>query len=181
MRSTRFAFVLGGSGVLAILVACALAAAQQQSNSQKTEGGGNAAIGSDGATHEHVTLTPDQLKWGDAPPSLPRGGQMAVLEGDPGKAGPFTIRFKSPANFKVPPHWHSVAENITVIEGTFYIGDGDTFDKSKMTALPVGGFTSMPAKMHHFAYMEQPGIIQIHGMGPFDIHYINPDDDPRRK
>jgi hypothetical protein len=173
MRWTRFLFLVGSTLPAIIVIAVASA---QQSTEVKAD-----SAKSDEGMHEHIVLTPDQLKWGDTPPGLPRGGQMAVLEGDPGKPGPYTIRFKSPADFKVPPHWHSVAEHITVIEGTFYIGAGDTFDKSKMTALPVGGYTSMPAKMHHFAYFEQPGIIQIHGTGPFDINYINPDDDPRKK
>lgn len=129
----------------------------------------------------HVVLAPDQLKWGPAPAGLPPGSLMAVLDGDPGKEGPFTLRAKFPAGYKVPPHWHSVAEHITVLSGTFAIGDGDRFDKDAAVKLPGGGYTSMPAKMHHFAYCEGDTIIQVHGTGPFDITYINPADDPRKQ
>jgi len=53
----------------------------------------------------HVLVTPDQITWGPAPPSLPPGAQLAVLEGDPSKAGvPFTMRVKLPDGYRVPPH-----------------------------------------------------------------------------
>ena len=131
------------------------------------------------AAPQHVVLTPDQLKWSDQmPPGLPAGGQMAVLEGDPAK-GAFTVRLKAPANFVIKPHFHSAGEHITVIEGTFYVGSGDTFEKTKATALPAGGFTAMPAGMRHFAFNDQPCVIQIHSDGPFDITYVNAADDPR--
>ena len=128
----------------------------------------------------HVVLTPDQLKWGPAPAGLPPGSQMAVLDGDPGKEGLFTLRAKLPAGYKVPPHWHSTDEHITVLSGTLLIGDGETLDKTAATKLPAGGYMAMPAKMHHFAFCDEETIIQVHAMGPFDITYIHPGDDPRR-
>src|SRR4051794_34480543 len=71
--------------------------------------------GKDGA---HVMVRPDAIKWGPAPPGLPPGASAAVLMGDPTKAVPYVIRAKLPDGYKVPPHWHSVAENVTVIQGT---------------------------------------------------------------
>jgi anti-sigma factor ChrR (cupin superfamily) len=130
---------------------------------------------------EHVMVTPTDLKWGDAPPALPPGAKVAVLEGDPTKPGPYTIRLKTPANYKIPAHWHTKAERVTIISGAFNIGMGDKLDPAKGNKLPAGSFFLIPAKMNHFAWGGEETIVQINGNGPFDIHYINPADDPRNK
>src|SRR6187402_2394727 len=75
----------------------------------------------------HKMMTPAQIVWGPAPPGLPAGSQAAVLSGDPGKPGPFTIRAKLPAGYKMPPHWHATDEHLTVMSGTLAMGMGDTF------------------------------------------------------
>src|SRR5438132_1257548 len=77
---------------------------------------------------EHVFVTPEMLKWGPGPRSLPPGAQVAALSGDPAKEGLFTIRIKFPDGYKVPPHWHPVDENVTVLQGTFMMGTGEKFD-----------------------------------------------------
>lgn len=132
------------------------------------------------APSPHVALEPSALKWGDAPPGLPAGAKVAVLSGDPSKAGPFAIRAKFPAGYKISPHWHPSDENITVISGTFALGMGDAFDQAAMQGLPAGGYSVLPAKMNHFAMAKTAAVIQITGMGPFAITYVNPADDPRQ-
>lgn len=127
----------------------------------------------------HAMLNNADLKWMDVPPGLPKGAMVAVLSGDPSKAGTFTIRLKFPANYAVKPHWHPTAENITVIEGTLYMGTQETFNKQNAGKLEKGGFASMPAKFVHYAFCNDPVVLQIHGMGPFAITYINKNDDPR--
>lgn len=118
------------------------------------------------------------MKWGDAPPTLPKGAKVAVLVGDPGKAGPFVIRLKMPPGYKVPPHWHSKAENVTVISGALSLGMGDTLDMKAAQTLKMGGFHSIGAQIHHYAFSKSGAVVQIHGEGPFDITYINPADNP---
>jgi len=120
------------------------------------------------------------IKWADAPPVLPKGAKIAVLYGDPFKPGPYVIRLKMPIGYKIAPHWHSQAENLTVISGTFNIGAGDTMDKAQAHRMNTGGFHYLPAKAHHYAYTSTVTVLQIHGEGPFDITYINPDDDPQK-
>jgi len=130
----------------------------------------------------HVATTADELKWGPAPSGLPPGAKLAVVSGDPSKAGlPFTMRVKFPDGYQVPPHWHPTDENVTVIQGTVNIGAGDKFDQSASKALPAGSFALMPKNMHHFAWASGETIVQIHGVGPFAINYVNPADDPRKK
>src|SRR5687768_6003635 len=66
----------------------------------------------------HRVITPDELRWVNAPPHLPTGAKVAILAGDPTKEGPFTMRLRAPDGYRVPPHWHQQAENLTIIAGT---------------------------------------------------------------
>ena len=130
---------------------------------------------------DHVVAKPDDIKWGPAPPGLPAGAKAAVLMGDPGKAVPYVLRAKLPDGYKVPPHWHPTDENVTVIQGTLMVGKGEKFNAEGSEALPVGSFMRMPKEMRHFAWAKGETIIQVHGIGPFDINYVNAADDPRKK
>jgi hypothetical protein len=134
-----------------------------------------------GTVPAHTFITPTDIKWGDAPPTLPQGAKIAVLQGDPGKAGPFVMRILTPAGgYKIAPHWHTQDEQLTVISGMLYIGPGDKFSKRAARALPRGGFHFLPSKEHHYAFTTGRTIVQINGNGPFDINYINPADDPQK-
>jgi hypothetical protein len=131
---------------------------------------------------EHHTVVPvDKVQWNPAPPILPPGAQLAVLEGNPGAKGPIVMRLKLPADYVIPPHWHSMHERITVISGTFNIGNGDAVDRKTSQPLTAGGFLSLPAKMHHYAWVKVPTVVQINLEGPFDLFYVNPADDPQKK
>jgi len=127
-------------------------------------------------------FTPDQIKWGPAPPVVEPGAQFALLEGDPmASSGDFTIRLKMPSGYKINPHWHPKRENVTVISGTFKAGMGDTFDQSKMMTFPAGSFIYLDPDMHHYAMAEGEVIVQVHGMSPLQFNYINPQDDPSKR
>lgn len=132
------------------------------------------------AKGEAISLNPSELKWGDPPPDLPRGAQLAVLHGDPSKHAPFTIRLKAPAGYKIAPHWHTNDEQLTIIQGTFVLHMGDSMD-APATTLQAGGFHFLPGKMHHAAECKDETVVQIDGMGPFDIHYLNPADNPAKR
>lgn len=125
-------------------------------------------------------ITPKEIQWVPAPPSLPKGAMIAVLQGDPGKPGPFVMRIQTPGGYKVSPHWHSQDEYLTVISGTLFIGIGDRYEPSTARGLGPGGFHFLPARTHHYAYAKKPTVVQVNGNGPFDITYINPADDPRK-
>jgi Cupin len=128
----------------------------------------------------HRIVTPKDLKWTDLG-SLPRGAQVAVMEGDPNKEGLVTIRIRLPANYRVPPHYHETVERSTILSGTLYIGMGDKFDEQKSTAMPPGTLLLMPPKMPHFAWTKEEVIFQLNVMGPWTVTYLNPADDPRAK
>ena len=119
-----------------------------------------------------IVLTPDQVKLGPAK-GLPAGWQTAVLAGSPDRKGPYVERVKLPANALVPPHTHPDTENITVLEGSFGIGEGTVADKAKGRVLPVGSFYRLPANTPHFAWAGADGAtIQIHGVGPSGIKML---------
>src|SRR5881394_1383715 len=88
---------------------------------------------------------PDALDWADGPPSLPPGAQIAVLEGDPTKPGPFVMRVKLPDGYKVPPHTHPKPERVTVLSGSFHLGMGDRFDPKHAVELRAGTYGTWPA------------------------------------
>jgi hypothetical protein len=126
-----------------------------------------------------VTPDPSNLKWGPAPVGLPPGSQVAVVSGDPGGNGAYVIRVKMPVDYTVPPHTHPTDENVTVLSGTLHFAMGGTFDKSKGDPVKTGGFFRAEQGMQHYAWASEPTVIQIHGMGPFAIQYVNSADDPR--
>ena len=128
----------------------------------------------------HVYPASD-MEWKDGPGSLPAGAKFAVLEGDPAKEGAFTMRLQLPDGFRIPPHFHTGVEHVTVISGTFNVGMGEKLDPATATKMPAGTFGYWPAGMRHFAFTEGPTTLQLHGQGPWTITYVNPADDPRAK
>jgi quercetin dioxygenase-like cupin family protein len=120
------------------------------------------------------------VKWMPGPPGLPAGAEFAVLAGDPGKPGVFTIRARMPAGFVVPPHWHPSDEHLTLLSGDMSIGMGTTLDRSKARPMAPGGFAVAAARMNHFVFTNGGATIQVTAQGPFGITYVNPADDPRK-
>jgi len=127
----------------------------------------------------HTVVQSETVTWGPAPPSLPAGAQAAVLLGHPSKEGPFVMRLKFPAGFTVMPHQHSKDEMITVIAGRFGVGAGEKLDRASANLLSPASFVHLPAGMPHFAWADGDTIVQINGVGPFDVQYIDPRHDPR--
>ena len=107
--------------------------------------------------------------------------RLQSIEGQLNEAVPFTFRLKFPANYQIPAHWHPAIEHVTVISGTFNMGTGDKLDRSKTKALSAGSVAIMQPKTNHFAWAKEETIVQVHGVGPWAINYVNPVDDPRKK
>jgi ketosteroid isomerase-like protein len=129
----------------------------------------------------HAMIPANTLKWGDAPPGFPAGAQIAVVSGDPSQAQPYVLRAQFPANYRLAPHSHPTTENATLLSGTVALGMGEKWDDSAMQDVGPGGFATLPAGMRHFLPSKTASTIQLHGIGPFDINYVNAADDPRTK
>ncbi len=104
---------------------------------------------------------------------------MAVVSGDPGKAAPFTVELSMPDGYRIPPHFHPTDETVTVKQGTFLVGMGDTLDLSKTKTMKAGDQGQVPAKHHHYAATKGATIVSVTAMGPFAMTYVNPADDPQ--
>ena len=157
------------SDALAILFAISLGSAAVLSTAAQPQAG-----------EAHHTVVPaDAVRWGPAPPSLPPGAEAAALLGSPAKEGPFVLRLKFPSGFTVPPHRHSKDEFVTVISGRFAVAAGEKLDRAAAKPLPAGSFVHLPAGMPHYAWADGETVVQINGMGPFDVKYVDPKDDPR--
>src|SRR6266540_3977312 len=129
---------------------------------------------------DHVMVSPKDLQWTDVP-SLPPGAKIAVIEGPMNEAKPFTVRLKFPANYRIPAHSHPAIEHVTVISGTFNMGSGDKLDQKKTKALSAGSVVIMQPKTNHFGWTKTETVVQLHGVGPWGVTYVNPADDPRKK
>jgi len=140
-----------------------------------------ATIGVAVAQDGHVMSAPKDLKWGNPPAVFEKGASFALVSGDPSKEGLYVVRLKMPAGYRINPHWHPTDEHVTVISGTFALGMGEKFDKSTMTDLPTGGYALLPAKMPHYAMAKTASVVQVHGMGPFALTYVNAADDPSQR
>lgn len=122
---------------------------------------------------------PADLKWMAGPPGLPAGATFAVVSGDPGKKGMFTVQIKMPPNYAVRPHWHPTDENVTLVSGRLAYGMSDQLDRAAAQAINPGEKVVMKAKGHHWVFTGDGAEIQVSAMGPFMITYVDPADDPR--
>ena len=131
-----------------------------------------------GSMPDHVIVPLNQVKW--MPSEFP-GISMAVMQGDPSKAGePFTVLFKAPAGFKFAPHFHPTDENVFVLQGKMGLGMGDTMDVSGAEA-GVGTYARVSKDAHHYAWSKEGATFSVSAIGPFAITFVNPKDDPRPK
>lgn len=136
------------------------------------------------AADEKMVLIPsgDAIKWGDPPPTLPKGTKLTVLVGDPGKPGPFVLRVYFPPNSVVGPHTHKTPENLTLISGELYHQMGEKMDKNGGDQLKPGAFVYLPADMPHSVWTKgETTVVQVTGTGPFGLNYLNPADDPSKQ
>lgn len=141
--------------------------------------GVSAAAAGETRPGEPVVLAPQAVEWSDAPPSLPDGAEAAVLAGTLDGEGSRTFRLRFPDGYRVPPHSHPMREHITVIDGTLMLGLGETEEREDMRPLGAGAFHVLPVGDHHYVRAEGETIVQVQGVGPFGIEYVDPEDDPR--
>jgi hypothetical protein len=141
---------------------------------------GGAGVLAVSAARADETVTPKQLKW-TQPPNLPKGVQVAIVQGKPNESGPYIYEVKYPANYKVAPHSHSDSRTYVVVSGTLYIGEGEKFDQASLKALPAGSVLTYTAGTKHFAASKQPVTFVVSGTGPSELTYVNPSDNPQKK
>ena len=132
------------------------------------------------ADDHHATVQAGALRW-VAPAAYNQGAQIALVRGDPTTEGMYVIRLKVPAGFRIPAHTHPNDENVPVLSGSFNIGTGDKLDETKVETVRAGGFSFVARSMTHYAWFSEDTVLQLHGMGPQGVTYVNPADDPRKR
>jgi quercetin dioxygenase-like cupin family protein len=121
---------------------------------------------------EIVGLTADEVRW-FTPPYYNDGRQRAHLFGDSSQGGTWIDRVKIPGGSRVLAHTHAQDELVTVIEGTWYLGEGAKFDSAKLKGYRAGSFIVIPAGVPHFvAAKEGTVVVQLSGIGKFQTNYL---------
>lgn len=133
-----------------------------------------------GEPEKGLMLTPEQLVW-EPNPRVEGLGQASIIN-DGTKPGPYVYRVKFPKGRVVQAHSHPDDRTYTVMAGTWYIGWGEKFDESKLTALPAGSFYTEPAGVPHFiSTPDGEAIVQITGTGPTTATFVDPAHAPKKK
>jgi len=122
-------------------------------------------------TTQHVVLV-DDVPWMPCPPTLPTGCEMAVLEGNPQSADLFTVRFRTGAEFVMPPHSHPKEERVTVLQGKMYVAFGVDGTREKAKQFGPGDYYVNARGAVHTVWADEASVIQITGIGPWEAHFV---------
>jgi quercetin dioxygenase-like cupin family protein len=110
-------------------------------------------------------------------PIKPMFQDVEILFGDPEKVGElFVMRIRELPGGIIPPHKHPVDEHITVVQGTLYFAVSDKFDRTVLKEMKTGSYAFIPKGSTMFGYTPDAAIVQVHGVGPFHIHWRNGDE-----
>lgn len=101
--------------------------------------------------------------------------ESTVLSGDPEKPGDFYVmRYRILIACDVAPHWHPEDEHATVIAGEIALGLGEKFLTEALRPLKAGSYALIPRRRLHFTRYTAGTIVQVHGIGPLVINYVEP-------
>ncbi len=147
--------------------------------------GGAVVLAQDAQTPQE-RLTPKEIKWPAAAPTLGTAGvaglQIVVLKGDPKKPGLYTLLLRLPPNTKILAHSHQDDRTACVLSGDWYFGYGREFDEAALKEMPAGSFYTEPPGVEHFGQTkDQETTIEITGYGPTSTTYVDPKNDPMKK
>lgn len=138
---------------------------------------GHAAMAADpvsGTPPGTIQLARDQLRWNPAPPNMPAGIEIAVLEGDPRVEGLFTLRLRAPAGTRLAAHTHPQPERVTVISGAVGVGFGAVYDQTRLRVFRTGDYYVNPPMSVHFVGFAEESVVQVTGTGPWRLDYLRP-------
>lgn len=135
----------------------AAAVAQQSTDAM----GGMSAVSANSITFADIAV-----------PGFDPGMKIAVIDGNPDETGLYTLRLAFPTGYRFPPHFHPMAENLTVLSGTLLLAMGERVEDASLKAYGVGDYLHLPATKPHFGGARGATVIQLHGQGPFKINLV---------
>src|SRR5215831_1235789 len=124
-------------------------------------------------TVDAVAITPLEMKWTSQGGLAAPGMEQLNLVGDPAKTGPYTLRLKFPKGYRIAPHTHPDAREVTILSGTFATGYGEKFDEAKLKVLPAGSFYTEPANVPHYIEIKEDVVLQVSGTGPSSRRFVD--------
>jgi quercetin dioxygenase-like cupin family protein len=131
-------------------------------------------------TDQSLMIHASTLQWSPLElPGFAPGLTLAVVQGDPAKEAPYTLRLKFPDGYVFPAHFHPNPENVTILSGKFMLGHGATPDDGALKDYSAGDYLYIPGKMPHFGRVTGETVVQLHGMGPFAVMLAQPADKPK--
>lgn len=130
---------------------------------------------------DQETAADPTINWKPVPPSLPTGARAAVVQGDPAKPGPFTMRLDMPDGYEIRPHHHPTPEVVRTLAGTLMWGSGKQWVDGSLEPLAPVSLVRFGAQQPHYLRAKGKTLVEVSGTGPFQINYENPADDPRNK
>jgi quercetin dioxygenase-like cupin family protein len=132
-------------------------------------------------TNGAVAVTPAEMKWTAQGAYAQQGMEQLNLVGDPAKSGPYTLRLKFPKGYRIAPHTHPDAREVTILSGIFATGYGEKFDEAKLKVLPAGSFYTEPANVPHYIEIKEDAVLQVSGTGPSGRRFADPADGPNKQ
>ena len=130
-----------------------------------------AGVASQAQAPAPVALTPDEMTFSTEGLALPGMGQVNLV-GNPNQPGPYTVRLRFPDGYRIEPHYHPDAREVTILSGTYLTGYGSVFSPESLKELPAGSFYTEPANMPHFIVTRGPVTIQVSGLGPSSRSFV---------
>src|SRR5262249_48750417 len=131
------------------------------------------------ARPQAVALTPSEMPWMSQGPLAAAGMEQVNLVGNPANPGPYTLRLKFPKGFRIAPHTHPDAREVTILSGVYATGYGETFDSARLKILPAGSFYTEPAHVPHFIEIEEETVLQVSGTGPSGRNFVHASGDSK--
>jgi quercetin dioxygenase-like cupin family protein len=81
------------------------------------------------------------------------------------------MRVRLPPGYTLPPYRRRNEEEVIVLAGAITVGTGGEPRADSARTLTSGSYVLLPADEIHFAYTQNGAIVQIFGIGPFEIEY----------
>jgi quercetin dioxygenase-like cupin family protein len=128
------------------------------------------------STRGVVAITPAEMKWTAQGAYAQQGMEQLNLVGDPAKSGPYTLRLKIPKGYRIAPHTHPDASEVTILSGILATGYGEKFDEARLKVLPTGSFYTEPANVPHYIEIKEDAVLQVKGTGPSGRRFTGPAD-----
>ena len=180
LRELRVPFLTLSIAAALVVSSCGGVATPTNTTAPSTAASPVAATAAPAKAYTPANSVPQDFNWVKAPAAYPAGAEIVVIEGDTTKAAPFTLRFRFPDGYALPPHQHPIDEHVTVMQGTFVVGMGTSGSRDTAVEMPAGSFILIPALTKHYVFTKGVTITQVNGIGPSGIAYVNPADDPRK-